>query len=55
MVMGIKYSQIEELIETGNTDEEAKQNILRRFNNSKHKRTVVPTYKFDRKNYLLDN
>ena len=53
--MGIKYSQIEELIETGNTDEDAKQNILKRFNSSKHKRTVVPIYKFDRINYLLDN
>ena len=53
--MGIKYSQIEEMIETGNTDENAKENILRRFNSSKHKRSLVPTYKFDRKNYLLEN
>ena len=52
--MGIKYSQIEEMIETGNTDETAKENILKRFNNSKHKRMLVPIYKFDRKNYLLD-
>ena len=52
--MGIKYSQIEEMIETGNTEESAKENILRRYNASKHKRTLVPTYKFDRKNYLLN-
>lgn len=53
--MGIKYSQIEEMIETGNTEESAKENILRRYNASRHKRTLVPTYKFDRKNYLLDS
>lgn len=53
--MGIKYSQIEEMIETGNTDENAKQIILRKFELSKHKRASVPTYEFKRKNYLLDN
>jgi len=52
--MGIKYSQIAEMIETGNTDEKAKIEILRRYNASKHKRTLVPVYKFDRKNHLLD-
>ena len=52
--MGIKYSQIAEMIETGNTDEKAKIEILRRYNASKHKRTLVPVYKFDRKNYMLD-
>ena len=52
--MGIKYSQIAEMIETGNTDEKAKVEILRRYNASKHKRTLVPVYKFDRKNHLLD-
>ena len=30
--MGIKYSQIEEMIETGNTDELAKEIILKKFN-----------------------
>lgn len=53
--MGIKYSQIEEMIETGNTEEYAKEIILRKFEASKHKRAEVPTYKFERKNYLLDN
>ena len=53
--MGIKYSQIAQMIETGNTDEYAKKEILRRFNSSKHKRSVVPVYRFSRKNYLLDN
>lgn len=52
--MGIKYSQIAEMIETGDTDEKAKAEILRRYNASKHKRTLVPVYKFDRKNHLLD-
>ena len=51
--MGIKYSQIEEMIETGNTDEVAKEEILKRFNASKHKRSLVPIYKFERKNFLL--
>lgn len=51
--MGIKYSQIEEMIETGNTDEYAKELILKKFENSKHKRADIPTYKFERKNYLL--
>lgn len=53
--MGIRYSQIEEMIETGNTDESAKEIILTKFEVSKHKRAEVPTYKFERKNYLLDN
>lgn len=51
--LGVKYSQIEEMIETGNTEEAAKEIILRKFEASRHKRTVVPTYKFDRKNYLI--
>ena len=51
--MGIKYSQIEEMIETGTTDEVVKEKILKRFNASMHKRNLVPTYKFNRKNYLL--
>ena len=51
--LGVKYSQIEEMIETGNTEESAKEIILRKFEASRHKRTVVPTYKFDRKNYLI--
>lgn len=50
--MGIKYSQIAEMIEVGNTEESAKQEILRRYNASKHKRCLVPIYKFDRCNFL---
>lgn len=50
--MGIKYSQIEEMIETGNTDEKAKKEIIKRYNSSKHKRSTVPIYAFERKNYL---
>lgn len=51
--MGIKYTQIEEMIETGDTDKEAKEKIMQKYNASKHKRMLVPTYKFERKNYLI--
>ncbi len=50
--MGIRYSQIAEMIETGDTNENAKKEILRRYNASKHKRALVPVYKFDRFNFL---
>ena len=53
--MGIKYSQIAEMIETGTTEENAKREILKRYNASKHKRELVPTYTFERKNYLKEN
>ena len=52
--MGIKYSQIAEMIETGDTEKEAKEEIIKRFNASKHKREAIPVYRFDRKNYLLE-
>ena len=52
--MGIKYSQISEMIEKGNTDERAKEEILKRYKSSKHKRELVPIYKFERKNYLME-
>ena len=53
--MGIKYSEIAEMIETGNTqNEKSKDEIIRRFKNSMHKRKSVPIYYFERKNYLLD-
>lgn len=52
--MGIKYSQIAEMIETGHTDENAEKEIIRRYRNSIHKRRLVPVYTFDRKNYLME-
>lgn len=52
--MGIKYNEISEMIESGNTNDKAKKEIIRRYMNSKHKRTTVPIYKFERKNYLLE-
>ena len=52
--MGITYKQIEEMIETGNTDEKAKEKIIQKFKASKHKRRLIPKYMFDRKNYLAD-
>lgn len=51
--LGVTYAQIAELIETGKTDEEAKKIIVQKFNISKHKREPIPTFKFDRENYLL--
>lgn len=50
--MGIKYSQVAEMIETGNTEEKAKQEILRRYYNSRHKRSLVPVYTFKRRNFF---
>lgn len=52
--MGITYKQIEEMIETGNTEEKAKEKIIQKFKLSKHKRKPVPKYMFDRKNYLIE-
>ena len=52
--MGIKYSQIADMIETGDTEKEAKEEIIKRFNASKHKREAIPVYRFDRKNYLME-
>lgn len=52
--MGIKYSQIAQMIEEGNTESNAKEEIIRRYNNSKHKRRTVPIYSFERKNYLVE-
>lgn len=52
--MGIQYSQIAEMIETGNTQEEVKQEIVRRYQNSRHKRSAVPIYTFERKNFLKE-
>lgn len=52
--MGIQYHQIAQMIETGNTEERAKQEIIKRYQNTKHKRNLVPTYMFKRNNYLLE-
>ena len=43
--MGIRYSQIEEMIEKGYIeDKKAQEEIVRRFKNSEHKRRGVPIY-----------
>lgn len=52
--MGITYKQIEEMIETGNTEEKAKEIILKKYRASMHKRRPIPKYVFDRKNYLIE-
>ncbi len=50
--MGVSYKQISEMIETGDTCEKAKQEIIHKYKASKHKRTTVPIYTFERKNFL---
>lgn len=52
--LGVKYSQIEEMIETGNTEENAKEVIIKKFEASHHKRALVPTYQFNRENHLFE-
>lgn len=52
--MGIKYSQIAQMIELGDTEPLVKEEIIKRFKSSEHKRKTVPTYRFERKNYLVD-
>ena len=52
--MGITYQQIAEMIETGDTQEGAKQEIVKRYQNSKHKRKNVPIYPVDRRNFLKE-
>lgn len=52
--LGVTYKQIEEMIETGKTEENAQKIILQKFESSKHKRKNIPKYYFDRKNYLLE-
>ena len=50
--MGITYKQVAEMIETGNTEERAKQEIIKKYQSSKHKRSRIPIYEVDRKNFL---
>lgn len=52
--MGIKYSQIAQMIETGDTEEKVKQEIIKRYEASRHKRSLVPVYTFERKNFLKE-
>ena len=52
--MGVTYKQIEEMIETGKTEENARQKILKMYKASNHKRKPVPKYTFERNNYLLE-
>ncbi len=51
--MGIKYNQIAEMIEIGDTKDIAiKEKIIKRCKSTSHKRRRVPIYYFERKNYL---
>ncbi len=52
--LGVKYTQIAEMIEIGKTEEEAKKIIIEKYNKSKHKRTPIPTFSFNRINCLYN-
>ena len=61
--MGIKYSQISEMIEKGKVEKTCSPNenakdienkILKKYQASMQKRIPVPVYKFERKNHLFD-
>ncbi len=52
--LGVKYTQIAEMIEKGETEEKAKKIIIEKYNKSKHKRTPIPNFSFNRIN-CLDN
>ena len=52
--LGVTYVQIAEMIETGNTDEEAKKVIIQKYNISRHKREPIPVFTFERNNYLVE-
>lgn len=51
--MGVTYKQIEEMIETGETEANAKKKIIDMHMRSRHKRESIPVYKFERDNYLI--
>ena len=51
--LGLTYKQIAEYIETGKTEPEAMEKIKQKYESSKHKRKLVPTYEFERENYCL--
>lgn len=50
--LGVTYEQIAEYIETGKTDSKAMKIIEHKNRISKHKREQVPTYEFERINFL---
>lgn len=52
--MGITYEQIAQMIETGETEKEAKEKIAKRYQDSKHKRKNVPVYPVNRRNFLKE-
>lgn len=52
--LGVKYTQIAEMIEIGKTEKEAKKIIIEKYNKSKHKRSPIPTFSFNRKNCLYN-
>ena len=52
--MGVTYKEIAEYIETGKTECEKMKKIDKMYMQSKHKREKLPTYNFNRKNYIKE-
>lgn len=52
--MGVTYKEISDMIEIGKTNKEAMEKIVKMYEASKHKRASIPVYKFDRRNYLVE-
>lgn len=52
--MGVTYKEIAEYIETGKTECEKMKKIDKMYMQSKHKREKIPTYSFNRKNYIKE-
>ena len=52
--MGVTYKEIAEYIETGKTECEKMKKIDKMYMQSKHKREKIPTYNFNRKNYIKE-
>ena len=52
--MGVTYKEIAEMIETGKTNKDAQDKIIKMYKASMHKRRKIPVYEFERKNFLVD-
>lgn len=52
--MGVTYKEIAEYIEKGKIESKKMKKIEKLYMQSRHKREKIPTYNFNRKNYLKD-
>lgn len=50
--LGVTYKQITEYINSGKIDPDAMKKIEEKYRKSEHKREPIPTFYFERKNYL---